>query len=165
MYSSFASTSTNRYNISSLVDHFHGRGLYRSIFLSIMEGEKSLQHFSPEIRIQDPSIRSVVSILPQFILVHGTSDYSIPSDASKTFFEVLRRLGAEAELILYSGKTHTDLFLQDPMRGGKEELFDYLVAFIHAGDKEALAKDAIAPSRPRLVPEILLKLARRISPF
>ncbi|XP_057488173.1 isoprenylcysteine alpha-carbonyl methylesterase ICME-like isoform X1 [Actinidia eriantha] len=153
------------YNISSLVDHFHGRGLYRSIFLSIMEGEKSLQHFSPEIRIQDPSIRSVVSILPQFILVHGTSDYSIPSDASKNFFDVLRRVGAEAELILYSGKTHTDLFLQDPMRGGKEELFDYLVAFIHAGDKEALAKDAIAPLRPRLVPEILLKLARRISPF
>lgn len=57
------------------------------------------------------------------------------------------------------------LKMQDPLRGGKDELFDYLVAFIHADDREALAKDAVAPPRKRLVPEILLKLARRVSPF
>lgn len=55
--------------------------------------------------------------------------------------------------------------MQDPLRGGKDELFDYLVAFIHADDREALAKDAGAPPRRRLVPEVLLKLAGRISPF
>jgi len=66
---------------------------------------------------------------------------------------------------LYSGKTHTDLFLHDPLRGGKDEFFDYVVAFIHAGDKEALAKDAVAPPRPRLLPELLLQLARKVSPF
>lgn len=31
---------------------------------------------------------------------------------SKTFVDALRRVGAEAELILYDGKTHTDLILQ-----------------------------------------------------
>ncbi|KAL6994065.1 hypothetical protein U1Q18_012170 [Sarracenia purpurea var. burkii] len=153
------------YNISSLIDHLHRRGLYSSIFLSIMEGQHSLQHFSPEIRIQDPSIRNAVALLPQFILFHGTSDYSIPSEASRTFVDALQRVGAKAELILYSGKTHTDLFLQDPMRGGNDELFDYVVAFIHAGDEKALAEDAIAPPRPRLVPELLLQLARKVSPF
>ncbi|XP_058179436.1 isoprenylcysteine alpha-carbonyl methylesterase ICME-like [Rhododendron vialii] len=153
------------YNIPSLVEHFHGRGLYRSVFLSIMEGEKSLQHFSPEIRIQDPRICNAVAMLPQIILFHGTSDYSIPSDASRAFADALQRVGAKAELILYSGKTHTDLFLHDPLRGGKDELFDYVVAFIHAGDKEALAKDAVAPPRPRLLPEFLLQLARQVSPF
>uniref|UniRef100_A0A5B7B7Q6 protein-S-isoprenylcysteine alpha-carbonyl methylesterase n=1 Tax=Davidia involucrata TaxID=16924 RepID=A0A5B7B7Q6_DAVIN len=153
------------YNLPSLVDHFHNRGLYRSIFLSIMEGEESLQQFSPEIMIQDPSIRDVVSILPHIILFHGTSDYSIPSDASRTFIDALQKVGAQAELILYDGKTHTDLFLQDPLRGGKDELFDTLVAFIHAGDAEALAKDTMAPPRRRLVPEFLLKLARNVSPF
>lgn len=55
--------------------------------------------------------------------------------------------------------------LQDPLGGGKDEMFDQIVAVIHADDKEALEQDAVAPPRRRLVPEILLKLARNISPF
>ncbi|KAK2998615.1 hypothetical protein RJ639_024616 [Escallonia herrerae] len=153
------------YNLTNLVDHFDCRGLYRSIFLSIMEGEKSLERFSPEIVVQNPSLRSAVSVLPRIILFHGTADFSIPSDASKNFVDALQRVGAQADLILYDGKTHTDLFLQDPLRGGKDELFDYVVAFIHAGDAEALAKDTMAPPRRRHVPELLLRLARNVSPF
>jgi len=56
-------------------------------------------------------------------------------------------------------------YMQDPLRGGKDALFDHIVAEIHAGDKEALAKDAVAPPRRRLVPEFLLQMAREISPF
>lgn len=55
--------------------------------------------------------------------------------------------------------------VQDPLRGGKDDLFDYAVALIHSDDNDALAKDAAAPPRRRFVPEILLKLARNISPF
>lgn len=55
--------------------------------------------------------------------------------------------------------------MQDPLRGGRDELFDYLVGFIHADDKEALARDAAAPPRRRFVPEILLRLAGHVSPF
>ncbi|XP_042021053.1 isoprenylcysteine alpha-carbonyl methylesterase ICME-like [Salvia splendens] len=153
------------YNLLKLVDHFHNRGLYQSIFLSIMEGEKSLEKFSPEKIIGNPSASSAVRLLPRIILFHGTSDNSIPSDESKMFADTLQKVGAQAELILYEGKTHTDLFLQDPLRGGKDELFDYLVRFIHADDKEALARDAAAPPRRRRVPELLLRLAGHISPF
>lgn len=153
------------YNLLNLVDYFHSRGLYRSIFLSIMEGEQSLPRFSPEVMVQDPNIRSAVSLLPPIVLFHGTGDYSIPSDASKNFADTLQRLGVKAESVLYEGRTHTDLFLQDPMRGGKDQLFEDLVGYIHAGDAEALAKDAIAPPRKRLVPEFMLKLARAVSPF
>ncbi|CAK9317900.1 unnamed protein product [Citrullus colocynthis] len=153
------------YNLLKLVDHFDSRGLYRSVFLSIMEGEESLSQFSPEIRIQDPSISDVVPSLPPFVLFHGTGDYSIPSDASETFVETLRKAGVQADLFLYEGKTHTDLFLQDPFRGGGYELFDQIVAILHAGDEEALAKDSMAPPKPRLVPEILIRLARMVSPF
>ncbi|CAI9109986.1 OLC1v1009936C1 [Oldenlandia corymbosa var. corymbosa] len=153
------------YNLINLVDHFHARGLYRSIFLSIMEGEQSLKQFSPEILVQGLSSQNLASLLPPVILFHGTLDSSIPSDASKTFVDALKRIGAQAELILYEGKTHTDLFLQDPLRGGRDELFEYVVTYIHAEDQEALAKDALAPPRRRLVPEILLKLAGRVSPF
>lgn len=54
---------------------------------------------------------------------------------------------------------------QDPLRGGKDELFDYIVNYIHAGDVDALAKVAAAPPRKRLCPEPLLKLAGMVSPF
>ncbi|KAF8407881.1 hypothetical protein HHK36_007019 [Tetracentron sinense] len=153
------------YNLFNLVDYFHSRGLPRSIFLRIMEGEQSLGRFSPEVMVQDPSIRHAVSLLPLIILFHGTADYSIPSDSSKNFADALRGVGAQAEIILYEGKTHTDLFVQDPMRGGSDEMFEDLVAFIHAGDTEALAKDALAPLRRRLLPEFMLKLAHKVSPF
>ncbi|TQD75224.1 hypothetical protein C1H46_039265 [Malus baccata] len=73
------------YNLLNLVDHFHRRGLYRSIFLGIMEGEQSLQRFSPELMIQDQNVRNAASLLPPIILFHGTADYSIPSDARYTF--------------------------------------------------------------------------------
>lgn len=49
--------------------------------ISIMEGEESLHLFSPEVRVQDPSNKDAVSILPPITLFHGTADYSIPSDA------------------------------------------------------------------------------------
>lgn len=51
------------------------------------------------------------------------------------------------------------------MRGGQDEMFEDLLAIIHANDAESLAKDATAPHRRRLVPEFMLKLARRVSPF
>ncbi|MED6187373.1 hypothetical protein PIB30_075809 [Stylosanthes scabra] len=154
-----------RYNLLELVDHFHERGLYRSIFLSIMEGEESLKRFSPAITIQDPSIKQSIPLLPPIYLFHGTADYSIPSAASERFAEALKKAGANAELILYDGKTHTDLFLQDPLRGGKDDLFDHIVDVIHSKDKDAVTKGKVPPPRRRFVPEILLKLARKISPF
>lgn len=55
--------------------------------------------------------------------------------------------------------------MQDPLRGGKDQMFEDLVAIIHADDAEALAKDAVAPPRRRLVPEFMLMLARSVSPF
>jgi len=54
---------------------------------------------------------------------------------------------------------------QDPMRGGKDDMFEDLVGYIHAGDAEARARDAVAPPRRRLVPECMLKLAHSVSPF
>ncbi|KAG9450037.1 hypothetical protein H6P81_010002 [Aristolochia fimbriata] len=153
------------YNIMNLVDHFHRRGLYRSIFLSIMEGEHYLPRFSPEIMVLDPRIKDAVSRLPLIVLFHGTADYSIPSDASTTFANALQRVGAKVELILYEGKTHTDLFLQDPLRGGRDELLEDIVAVIHAGDTFKLAKNSEGNHRRRLVPEFMLQLARKVSPF
>ncbi|KAG0503339.1 hypothetical protein HPP92_003411 [Vanilla planifolia] len=153
------------YNLLNLVDHFDKRGLYRSIFLGIMEGEQSLRHFSPEVVIRDLSTRNDLPPLPPFILYHGTGDYSIPSDASISFAEALQSIGVHSKVVLYEGKTHTDLFLQDPLRGGRDELLEDIVALIHQGDGTSQAKDVVAPLARRLVPELMLQLARKISPF
>ncbi|KVI05328.1 probable isoprenylcysteine alpha-carbonyl methylesterase ICMEL2 [Cynara cardunculus var. scolymus] len=152
------------YNLFNLADHLNTRGPYKSIFLSIMGGEESLSRYSPEIVVQDPKNKNAVSLLPPVILFHGTADYSIPADSSKTFVDTLQRLGVKADLMLYKGKTHTDVFVQDPMRGD-DKLFDDLVAIVHAGDEEARRKQVNAPPRRRLVPEFMLKLAAKISPF
>ncbi|XP_028769481.1 isoprenylcysteine alpha-carbonyl methylesterase ICME-like, partial [Neltuma alba] len=92
------------YNLLDLIDHFHQRGLYRSIFLSIMEGEESLEKFSPEVEVSDPRIKDAIPLLPPIILFHGTGDYSIPADSSKKFADTLKNVGARTQLILYDGK-------------------------------------------------------------
>jgi len=56
-------------------------------------------------------------------------------------------------------------YVQDPLRGGKYELLHDILSIIHAGDPLAQAYDAASPRRRHLVPEILLKLARKVSPF
>ncbi|KAG0598468.1 hypothetical protein M758_12G076400 [Ceratodon purpureus] len=154
------------YNLVKLVEYFHTRGLDKSIMLRVMEGEKSLPIYSPEYMVQIPTFKKAVPLLPPITLFHGTGDYSIPHEASEAFADALRSVGAQVNTVLYPDKTHTDLFLQDPMRGGKDELLADILAVVHANDEEARAEDVKnAYFRRRLVPEILLQLARRVSPF
>ncbi|KAA3488299.1 putative isoprenylcysteine alpha-carbonyl methylesterase ICMEL1 isoform X1 [Gossypium australe] len=134
-------------------------------YLGLSGGALSYSRFIPFDIFKDSNVKPAVSLLPPVILFHGTADYSIPADASQNFADTLRRVGGKAESILYDGKTHTDLFLQDPMRGGRDEMFEDVVAIIHGEDEAALAKDAVAPPRRRLVPEFMLKLAHDVSPF
>lgn len=153
------------YNLLNLVDHFHRRGLYRSVFLSIMEGEESLRKFSPELMVKDVAVRSAVSLLPRIILFHGTSDCSMPSAESEAFLDALQQRGAKADLFLYEGKTHTDLFLQDPLRGGRDKMLEEIVAVIQNDDPGVSAQHLAVPVARRLVPEFMLRLAGRVSPF
>ncbi|KAK1698489.1 hypothetical protein QYE76_015186 [Lolium multiflorum] len=152
------------YNMENLVDHFHERGLYRSIFLSIMEGRRSLSHFSPEI-VTKKLNPEAIALLPQFVLFHGTGDYSIPSSASEAYVDALKKAGAKAKLQLYKGKTHTDVFVQDPLRGGKDPLVEDVVSIIHADNPNACEKYDSSPIPERLVSEWQIQLARQISPF
>uniref|UniRef100_A0A9I9DLJ7 protein-S-isoprenylcysteine alpha-carbonyl methylesterase n=1 Tax=Cucumis melo TaxID=3656 RepID=A0A9I9DLJ7_CUCME len=71
----------------------------------------------------------------------------------KSFAEVLERIGVKVETVLYKGKTHTDLFVQDPMRGGKDQLVEDLIFVIHENDRDAFARNPMARQRRRLVPE------------
>lgn len=154
------------YNLTKLSEHFHKRGLYKQIFFSMMEGEKSLPKFSPEYMVLTPAFRRAVPLLPPITLYHGTADYSIPHVSSVAFAVALRLVGARVNTVFYPDKTHTDLFLQDPMRGGKDELLADMISLIHENDEEARAEGVKeAHCCQRLVPEFLLQLARLVSPF
>ncbi|KAM3192853.1 hypothetical protein ACQJBY_069811 [Aegilops geniculata] len=153
------------YNLLNLVDHFHRRGLYRSVFLSIMEGEESLKKFSPEVVVKEVAVRSAVSLLPHIILFHGTADCSMPSAESEAFLDALQQRGSRADLFLYKGKTHTDLFLQDPLRGGRDKMLEEIVAVIQNDNPGLSAQNLPVPVARRLVPEFMLRLAGRVSPF
>uniref|UniRef100_A0A0D9YC88 protein-S-isoprenylcysteine alpha-carbonyl methylesterase n=1 Tax=Oryza glumipatula TaxID=40148 RepID=A0A0D9YC88_9ORYZ len=130
----------------------------------IMEGEESLSRYSPEIVVKQSSSQTI-ALLPPIVLMHGTEDYSIPSSASQTFADVLQQAGAQAKLQLYEGKTHTDIFIQDPLRGGRDPLVEDVLSIIHVDDEITQEKIALAPAPRRLVFEWQLQLARRISPF
>ncbi|XP_024524026.1 probable isoprenylcysteine alpha-carbonyl methylesterase ICMEL2 isoform X2 [Selaginella moellendorffii] len=148
------------YNLLELVDHFHQRGLYKSIFLSVMEGEESLPRFSPELVVKRKDFQPWIHLLPPAMLFHGTADYSIPYHATVRFADSLRAAGVKVTTKLFPHKTHTDLFLQDPMRGGRDELLEHIVALIYEG--EDVPESVVSE---QLVPEILLQLARLVSPF
>uniref|UniRef100_A0A0E0FQ45 Carboxylesterase type B domain-containing protein n=1 Tax=Oryza nivara TaxID=4536 RepID=A0A0E0FQ45_ORYNI len=83
----------------------------------------------------------------------------------QTFADVLQQAGAQAKLQLYEGKTHTDIFIQDPLRGGRDPLVEDVLSIIHVDDEITQEKIALAPAPRRLVFEWQLQLARRISPF
>ncbi|KAJ8548098.1 hypothetical protein K7X08_021334 [Anisodus acutangulus] len=82
---------------------------------------------------------------------------------SKSFADTLKAVGVTAECVLYEGKTLTDLFLQDPMRGGIDDMLDDLITMIHGDNSETIR--ANSTPRKRLVPEFMLKMARSVSPF
>uniref|UniRef100_A0A0E0C593 protein-S-isoprenylcysteine alpha-carbonyl methylesterase n=1 Tax=Oryza meridionalis TaxID=40149 RepID=A0A0E0C593_9ORYZ len=125
----------------------------------IMEGEESLSRYSPEIVVKQSSSQTI-ALLPPIVLMHGTEDYSIPSSASQTFADVLQQAGAQAKLQLYEGKTHTDIFIQDPLRGGRDPLVEDVLSIIHVDDEITQEKIALAPAPRRLVFEWQLQLAR-----
>ncbi|XP_066380710.1 probable isoprenylcysteine alpha-carbonyl methylesterase ICMEL1 isoform X2 [Miscanthus floridulus] len=149
---------TSSWSVSQLKAYFGISG-------GIMEGEESLQKFSPQVMIMQSSARSAVSLLPRIILFHGTSDYSIPSVESQAFIDALQQQGAKADLFLYEGKTHTDLFLQDPLRGGRDKMLEEIASVIHTEDPDVSAQHLDVAVARRLVPEFMLKLAGKVSPF
>ncbi|KAH7281315.1 hypothetical protein KP509_36G040600 [Ceratopteris richardii] len=147
------------YDLCKLADHFDNKGMSRPLFLRIMEGENSLRKYSPELCLQD--LEDVSRFLPPVYLFHGTADESIPCSSSTSFVEALRSAGVHASVKLYEGMSHTDLFLQDPMRGGYNVLLEDILGVLNVDGE----RDISARLQRRLVPECFLRLAHKISPF
>jgi len=52
---------------------------------------------------------SIVLPFPPTVLVHGTSDVTMPSKASEEFGKALEELGVKVDVKLHLGKTHTGM--------------------------------------------------------
>uniref|UniRef100_A0A7S1U2G1 BD-FAE-like domain-containing protein n=1 Tax=Phaeomonas parva TaxID=124430 RepID=A0A7S1U2G1_9STRA len=155
------------FDLVNLQDHFHKRGLDRSIFAGIFHGDPAA--YSParvvaswegEAPLRAASVASSTRrrrppadgaghpnparLLPPMLLVHGTDDQSVPYEICLTFAEALKAAkGLEVGVRLYQGKTHTDPILEDPM-GGDDLLMEDIVYLVTSDDAGAAIRDIVA---------------------
>ncbi len=66
---------------------------------------------------------------------------------------------------LYEGKTHTQPIIEDPMRGGRDQLRDDIWNFIVLGPGQQPPPDLERPHAATICPGILCSLASLVCPF
>ena len=154
------------YDMSRLSNHLNSRGLHLQLLNAIMSinSRTCLEDISPTSRIfnyvEDPSkYQNVVDCLPPIVLLHGKDDSSIPYQHAEEFGHVLERAGIPVERIFYEGETHTTPLIENPMRGAGDKLSEGVLNVIKPETASNINKNR------RLVPEILIRLALKVSPF
>ncbi|PSC67534.1 putative isoprenylcysteine alpha-carbonyl methylesterase ICMEL1 [Micractinium conductrix] len=146
------------YNLYALADHLHRRGLYRHLFEAIhsLEGKPKLRELSPTYQMRKLGA-AVASRLPPILILHGTADKSVPMEIAVEFVAALREAGSPARLKLYKERTHTRPVVEDPMRGGRDELMDDVLSMV-------LGAECHNRQMPML-PSALIDLASWVCPF
>ncbi|KAK9817469.1 hypothetical protein WJX74_008566 [Apatococcus lobatus] len=144
------------YNCHDLADHLHGRGLYRSLFNRIMskDGRPELKLLSPTYCVMGSTYGEQ---LPPMLLLHGNQDVCAPVSNATQFAEALEGAGAEVKLKLYDGQTHTSPLIENPMRGGQDQLMDDILSFVQ--------NRPVSTRQIPLCPGFLISAAAMICPF
>jgi prenylcysteine alpha-carboxyl methylesterase len=151
------------FNMSTMQAQFERRGMNRNMVLAIF-GQSTqpskpvnlsmyspYQHFSEDI----PRKR-----MPRTLLMHGTADDTVPCAESVGFKQALMKHGIDVQLKLYEGATHTSKLLEDPMRGGRDDVVADVLQFMKLdGTEEA----HFWPMLP--LPRITAALAGFVCPF
>ena len=147
------------YNLVTLADHLHRRGLYRNLFEAIMVGPDG----TPMLTDLSPSLIHIdavaVALLPPIVLLHGTADKSVPLENAEEFAARLKKIGANCKLHRAYGKTHTQPIIEDPMRGGQDKLMDQVLSIVRGSDK-----DCCNLQFPML-PSVFIDAATWVCPF
>ena len=87
----------------------------------------------------------------------------MPCSQSLEFAQSLRSAGAMVDVSLYSGETHTTPLIENPMRGGLDQLTQDIWCVVAGKDKAEVPSHL--PKPRALVPEALASLATFVSPF
>ncbi|KAH7624145.1 hypothetical protein Ndes2526B_g01399 [Nannochloris sp. 'desiccata'] len=152
------------YNLVTLSDHLHKRGLYRNLFASIMTGPKGtpmLAELSPSLVADTQLTPAAAAMLPPMLILHGDADKSVPIKNAREYILALYKAGIpQSKCILkeYVGKTHTQPIIEDPMRGGRDEMMDEVLKMIKGGRECVNVQFAMMPS-------VLIDVATWICPF
>lgn len=146
------------YDLVSISKHMAARGFGSDAFRSIMValGRPRLELLSPARAVRLLP-EEALALVPPSLLLHGTADTTVPFWIAIEHEEALRRVGISTSLRLYRNKTHTQPIVEDPMRGGRDELLDDVLAAVTG-----------VPQHNRqnpLIPASLIDLATWISPF
>jgi len=175
------------WDLVGMMDHFHSRGLHRSIFSKIFDCDlDKLLLYSPIEIVRNPAFTKQVDVskLPQIWLLHGTADSTVPSALTIEFARHLSEAGARVLSTFYRGKSHTDPILEDLMEETPSadgdivcDLADYVLSGgtavksrVHAHRKPcsaALEHDPlnVADEREQLAHPVLVAAARYANPF
>jgi prenylcysteine alpha-carboxyl methylesterase len=147
------------FNVETLADHLHHRGLYRRLFSTIMSGPDGVPDFasfSPTLLIKGLPAE-MVGYLPPMTLFHGTADNSVPVDNAIQFCKAVKDAGGTCMLHLYHNKSHTQPIVEDPMRGGRDKLMDDVLSVIRK-------EDCFNQQFP-MVPSPMIDVASFVCPF
>lgn len=125
------------YDLAPLVETLHARGLHRRLLSRLFTDTR---HFSPSVRVSSllAEGRAALARVP-CLLVHGTSDVSVPFAHTVEMAAVLRDAGVLVQVELYEGMSHTDPILEGPMSGqGADVLMARLLALVRAQRRSSL---------------------------
>ncbi|KAG2425679.1 hypothetical protein HXX76_013521 [Chlamydomonas incerta] len=105
------------------------------------------------------------ALLPDVLLVHGTTDKTVPCEGSARLAQALQAAGAARPVrcVLVPGKTHTAFLLEDPMRGGRDLLMDCVLGAVLGGGEDDPSVGGRVNSS--LCPGFLCTLAGWVCPF
>eukprot|EP00879_Flechtneria_rotunda_P030524 GHRR01033164.1.p1 GENE.GHRR01033164.1~~GHRR01033164.1.p1 ORF type:complete len:284 (+),score=90.91 GHRR01033164.1:367-1218(+) len=146
------------YDLEGLAEHLHRRGMYKDLLDTIVtiNGKVSYQLLSPLHAARNPP-DNLAQFLPSTLLMHGTADKTVPVASSLLMNDAMNALGAESDVQLLPGKTHTDLLLEDALAGGEDVLTDSILSCI------------FGPQQPSnytsMCPKFLVRLAGIVCPF
>lgn len=106
------------YDMTKLEDVLDKRGLHRSLLARIMNVSElgSLDAVSPT-RVLAGLPLSARALLPSFGILHGDSDMSVPPHIADAFAAELQAAGLLESLDMRHGKSHTQVFIEDPFKG------------------------------------------------
>jgi prenylcysteine alpha-carboxyl methylesterase len=151
------------YNLVTLSDHLHKRGLYKNLFSSIMavDGKPMLAELSPSLVAGTQLTPDAAALLPPMLILHGDADKSVPIENAREYMSALYKAGVPRSKCIfkeYIGKTHTQPIVEDPMRGGRDELMDEVLKMIRGGRECVNLQFAMMPS-------VLIDVATWVCPF
>lgn len=151
------------FNMSTMQARFERRGLNKDMVHAIF-GQNgptskpvSFARYSPYQCFSEELPRKR---LPRTLLMHGTADDTVPCSESEGFKQALMKHGIDVQLKLYEGATHTSKLLEDPMRGGKDDVVADVLKFMKL---DGTADIEFWPMLP--FPRLTSAIARFVCPF